>query len=220
MGKLKSIITANHIRTKRDYSARARDDKPILATQAKQYDKAYWDGPREVGYGGYRDDGRWSIVAEKLLEHYCLPLNASVLDIGCGKGFLLNQLKNQRPDLIIKGVDISTYAIECAMPSVRPCLEVCLAENLSFEKKSFDLVVSLNTLHNLELPELVGALKKIEAISRGNSFVCVESYRSEQEKWNLLRWQLTCEAFYTPREWEWIFSLAGYGGDYEFIFFE
>jgi SAM-dependent methyltransferase len=220
MGQIKDFITSNHLKTKRDYHARSVNEKPVFATLAKKFDKDYWDGPREIGYGGYKDDGRWSGVAEKFLTFYNPSENASILDIGCGKGFLLNQLKIQRPDLKIKGVDVSAYALDNAPSSIRPFLEIGSAENVNFDKDSFDLVVSLNTLHNLELPDLVSALKKIENCSKGNSYLCVESYRSEQEKWNLMRWQLTCEAFYTPREWEWIFSLANYTGDYEFIFFE
>ena len=219
MGEIINFITQNHIKTKRDYNSRAVEKKPIYAEKAKKFDHDYWDGPREIGYGGYKDDGRWVKVAEKILAHYDLPLNASVLDIGCGKGFLLKHLKVLRSDLTILGIDISRYAIEQSDDEISSFLKVGNAENLILEDNSFDLIISLNTLHNLELPELVNSLKIIAKASK-KSFICVESYRNENEKWNLMRWQLTCEAFYTPKEWEWIFTSSGYVGDYEFIYFE
>ena len=43
---------------------------------------------------------------------------------------------------------------------------------------------------------------------------------NEKEKANLLYWQLTCRSFYTPVEWEWTLSQAGYTGDYSCIYFE
>jgi SAM-dependent methyltransferase len=220
MGQLIELLTNNHVKTKRDYHARSVEEKPIYAALAKKFDYNYWDGSREIGYGGYTDDGRWHVVAQKLLELYNPPQKASILDIGCGKGFLLKELILQRPDLVIKGLDISSYAIEHSPSIIKPFLELGKAEKLDLKKDSWDLIISLNTLHNLELPDLVTALKSIELANNGASYICVESYRNEHEKWNLMRWQLTCEAFYTPKEWKWIFSLANYSGDYEFIFFE
>ena len=64
------------------------------------------------------------------------------------------------------------------------------------------------------------ALKEIMRVSRGKSYIVMESYRTEEEKANLLYWQLTCECFFTPAEWEWLFKEFGYTGDYSFIFFE
>ena len=48
----------------------------------------------------------------------------------------------------------------------------------------------------------------------------VESYRSEQEQFNLQCWALTCESFFDVDEWIRLFDRFGYTGDYEFIFFE
>lgn len=220
MGQLVSLLTANHASTKRDYAARAGEDKPNNSMIAKKFDFDYWDGDRNTGYGGYKDDGRWKNIASRFLNHYSLPECGSVLDIGCGKGFFLKELKNSRTDLAIRGVDISEYAISNASPEVREFLTVGQAEALPHKAGSFDLVVSMNTLHNLQLPDLFETLKKIESIQKKYSYICVESYRNEMEKWNLMRWQLTCECFFTPKEWTWIFEKAGYTGDFEFIFFE
>jgi len=64
------------------------------------------------------------------------------------------------------------------------------------------------------------ALAEIERVGRRRKYVCVESYRNEVEKANLLYWQVTCESFFTPEEWLWCFEKAGYSGDYSFIYFD
>lgn len=220
MGQLRNFVTANHIKAKRDYAPRTAPERPDWARRAKRFDFDYFDGTRDTGYGGYRDDGRWAPVAANLLKTYDLPEGARVLDIGCGKGFLLNEFRKLRPDLRLEGIEISSYALELAAPEIRPYLRYGKFPEVDLPAKAYDLVLSLNVLHNVDLPDLHESLKRIEAASKGRSFICIESYRNEEEKWNLLRWALTCEAYFTPREWEWIFSQAGYTGDWEYIYFE
>ncbi|MBI5184451.1 MAG: class I SAM-dependent methyltransferase, partial [Nitrospinae bacterium] len=180
----------------------------------------YWDGDRKYGYGGYKYDGRWAAVAEKMIAHYNLPANARILDVGCGKGFLLYELKKLLPKAEVKGIDISSYAVENAKEEIRERLQVGNAAELPFKEKEFDLVYSITTLHNLYNFDLKKAVREIQRVSKKNSFIMVESYRNEKEKANLLYWQLTCESFLTPQEWVWLFDEYGYTGDYEFIFFE
>lgn len=221
MGALVSVQTQVHTGTKRDYLARvARGDKAECAAAAKRFDRDYWDGDRRYGYGGYRYDGRWAPVAARIVELYGLTASARVLDVGCGKGFLLHEIRELVPGIEVRGVDVSTYALENAKEEVKPFLSRAPAQELPFPERSFDLVLSLMTLHNLYVFDLARALREITRVSRGPSFVSVESYRSEQEKANLLAWQLTCESFYTPDEWRWVFEHFGYAGDYEFMFFE
>src|SRR5690606_14245034 len=141
-------------------------------------------------------------------------------DIGCGKGFLLYEFTQILPHCQVCGLDISAYAIENAKPEVRPHLQVGHAAQLPFEDQSFDLVVSVNTLHNLYNYELYAALREMERVGRGARHLTVESYRNEREKVNLLYWQLTCRSFYSVREWKWLLEQVGYTGDYGFIFFE
>jgi len=124
------------------------------------------------------------------------------------------------PGIGVRGIDVSRYALEHAKPEVRPFLDLGEAQNLPYENGSFDLVVSIGTLHNLHLPDLARAIGEIERVRRGGSYIVVESYRNEREKANLLHWQLTCECFFTPEEWEWLFRRLGYTGDYSFIYFE
>ena len=215
------FLQSMHSSTKRDYVQRVVEfDKATCATVAKQFGEQYWDGAREYGYGGYRYDGRWYPLAEKLARHYGLKPGMRVLDVGCGKGYLLYELSQIVPGIELAGLDISRYAIENAKEEVRPYIRAGNANALPYADNSFDFVMSLGTLHNLKVFELFDAIAHIERVRRGGAYVMVESYRNEKEKVNLLYWQLTCESFYSPEEWQWLYAKAGYGGDYGFIYFE
>ncbi|BDQ32989.1 class I SAM-dependent methyltransferase [Pseudodesulfovibrio portus] len=221
MGRLMNIITPLHTATAREYLPRMMDDKAACMVVAKQYEKDYWDGDRRYGYGGYRFmPGRWKPVAEALIREYGLTDGSRLLDVGCGKAYLLYELKQLLPGLVIKGFDISKHGLAEALPEVRDDLFIHDArEPFPFEDNEFDLVISLTTLFNLELPELADALDEIERVGK-ESFITVESYRNEQELFNLQCWALTCESFFSKREWEWLFDHFGFTGDYEFIYFE
>ena len=214
------FISSIHKSTKRDYLARVNEfPKAEAARIARQWGKDYWDGDRRVGYGGMRYDGRWRVVAQKMADHYGLKAGDRVLDVGCGKGFLLYEFTQVVPGIEVRGVDISTYGLENAKEEVRPFLQNSHANSLPFPDKSFDLVVSINTLHNLQCFDLSRALREMERVSRRHKYLVVESYRNEEEKANLLYWQLTCESFYRPEAWDWWFQQTGYTGDWSFIYF-
>jgi len=210
-----------HGKTRRDYLQRVTDhDKAACAEVAIEFGPDYWDGDRRYGYGGMQYDGRWRPVAEAMVEHYGLTSQSKILDVGCGKGFLLYEFTQVCPGVDVTGLDISKYAIEKAKPEVRSAIVEGAATHLPWEDESFDLVISLMTLHNLKNWELHKALQEMERVSRGGKYFTVESYRTEQEKVNLLYWQLTCRAFHTPEEWMWLCEQAGYTGDVGFLFFE
>ena len=219
MGQLLQIVTPLHTRTRRDHLARMLDDKPECMRTASRYGREYWDGDRRFGYGGYRYDGRWEPVARALVERFGLGPGASILDVGCGKGYLLYEFTRLLPGCRIAGLDISGYAIENAKEEVRDRLMVHRAEApYPFADNEFDLVVSLTTLHNLYLFDLECALQEVERVGR-HGYVVVESYRSEEELCALQCWALTCRSFFSTAEWIWLFDRLGYSGDYEFIFF-
>jgi len=210
-----------HSSTKRDYVARVTEfDKAESATIASRFGQEYWDGPRQYGYGGYTYDGRWLPIAEKMAEHYSLKPGMRVLDVGCGKGFLLHEFTQVVPGIEVAGVDVSAYGIEHAKQEVRSALQVADAASLPFDDGSFDFVVSLGTLHNLPLEKLWSAVSEIERVGRNAKYIMIESYRNEREKANLLYWQLTCKSFYSTEDWAWLYRKIGYTGDYGFIFFE
>jgi protein-L-isoaspartate(D-aspartate) O-methyltransferase len=159
-------------------------------------------------------------VADALAKHYGLRAGQRVLDVGCGKAFLLYDLMQAVPGLEVRGIDISQYAVEHAKEEARPHLRVTSAASIPFEDATFDLVISINTLHNLYCFDLDKALREMQRVGKQNKYLVVESYRNEEEKANLLYWQLTCEGFYTPEEWQWWFDRCGYTGDHSFIYFE
>lgn len=223
---MKSIdfMSTLHKSSNRDYLARVNDPeypKEKAAVIAKNFDYDYWDGDKRICYGGYRYiEGRWDNVAKRMIDYYSLNSNSKILDIGCGKGYLLYDLTKQINGLDIYGIDISEYAIKNSKEEVRDKLVIGNAVELPWPDDYFDLVISINTLHNLYNYELSKALKEMERVSKKDKYLCVESYRNEAEKTNLLYWQVTCEAFNTPEEWTWWFRQSGYTGDYSFIYFE
>ena len=218
------FMSSLHKSTKRDYLKRVNDPifpKYKAAELAKKFDYDYWDGDRRICYGGYKYiEGRWEKVAKEMTKFYRLPKKARILDIGCGKGYLLFDFLKVLPEAEIFGIDISNYAIKNAKEEIKGDLIVGNANELPFEDNFFDLVFSINTLHCLDAPNLFESLKEIERVGKHNKYICVESYRNEIEKANLLYWQVSCEAFNTPAEWLWWFNLAAYSGDYSFIYFE
>lgn len=216
-----NFLTSLHTSTKRDYVQRVVEhDKGECADVAKQWGYDYWDGDRRYGYGGYHYDGRWRAVADAIAQHYGLKAGDKVLDVGCGKAFLLYELTQSVPGLKVSGIDVSEYGLKHAKEEVRPFLQAASAQNLPFPDHEFDLVLSINTFHNLKNYELWSAFSEMQRVGKDAKYVCVESYRSEHEKANLLYWQLTCATFYSPEEWKWFATQAGYEGDFGFIYFE
>ncbi len=220
MGKLLYIFNKLHKKTQRKYIDRMVDKKIHCMQKAKEYEFDYWDGDRRYGYGGYKYDGRWEPIAKDLIEEYNLSNDSKILDVGCGKAFLLYELKKLLPKIKIKGFDISKYGLSEAKDEVKDELFIHKAQDIyPFDDDEFDLVISLGTLHNLKIYELKKALLVIERVGK-NKFIMVEAYRNEEELFNLQCWALTCESFFRPDEWTWLYEEYGYTGDYEFIYFE
>ena len=215
------FVSQLHKATKRDYIGRVTSaDKAECARVAKEYGYDYWDGNRKYGYGGYHYDGRWQGVAQKMAEHYQLKPGQKVLDVGCGMAHLLYELARIVPGLEVRGIDISQYALAHAKEEIRDKLQYGEAQDIPFGDNEFELVISLATLHNLKVYDLKKAVKEIGRVSKGNSYIMVESFRNDREEVNMLYWQLTCASYYSVDEWEWLYHEWGYTGDYSFIFFE
>lgn len=222
MGKLRNFITPLHKRAKdRDYIHRMNDDKVHCMKIARKYGKDYWDGDRRYGYGGYRYiAGYWKPVAEQFIKTYKLTNDSKILDVGCGKAYLLYEIKLLLPGIEVAGMDISKHGINDARPEIKDKLIIHKAQDpYPFKDKEFDLVITITTLHNLYIYDLKKALQEIERVGK-QKYIAVESYRNEEELFNVQCWALTCEAFFTPEEWIWVFKEFGCDCDYEFIYFE
>lgn len=214
------FISKLHKKTERNYLERMTNEKPEIIEISKKYDLEYWDGDRKYGYGGFYYDGRWRVVAEDMAKHYGLKAGDNILDVGCGKGFLLYEFTQVVPGIKVSGIDISKYGIEHAKEEVKPYLRVGLAQELPYPDKSFDLVISITTIHNLYIYDVKKAIQEVERVGKKDKYIVVEAYRNEREKFNMMCWVLTGECFLEVKEWEWLYKEFGYTGDYSFIYFE
>jgi len=216
----RNFINSIHNSTKRKYLDRMINDKIKCMKIAKKYGYDYWDGYRSYGYGGYKYiPGRWTPVAKKIIKTYKLDNNSKILDVGCGKGFLLYEIKKILPKIKVTGIDISNYGIKNSKAEIKKYLfKKDIRKPLRYKSNQFDLVFSINTLHNLEIDSLTQAIKEIQRVGKKH-YICAESYKNEEELFNLQCWALTCESFFSMREWIWLLKNSGYTGDYEFIYF-
>ncbi len=198
----------------RPIEERAKTITPEVIRIAREFGKEFFDGNRLYGYGGYRYDGRWKPIVRRFRDHYRLAEDARILDIGCAKGFMLHDFKQLMPRATVVGLDVSAYAIENAMPSVRPFLTLGDAKALPYPDQSFDLVIAINTIHNLGHDECARSLREIARVSRKHAFITVDAWRDEREKERLLKWILTARTYMSVDDWERFFEEAGYQGDY------
>lgn len=208
-------LLVNYPRAKRNVKERGATKTEADRKIAREFGEQFFDGDRKTGYGGFQYHSRfWHPVVPTIQSFYGLTAQSSLLDVGCAKGFMLYDFKTLIPGMYLKGVDISSYAVENAMEPVKDCLEVTDAKALSFEDNSFDLVISINTIHNLEEEECAIALQEIERVSKKNSFITVDAYRNDMEKTLMNAWNLTAKTIKHVDEWKTFFKKVGYTGDY------
>jgi ubiquinone/menaquinone biosynthesis C-methylase UbiE len=203
----------------RDVDSRLQD-KAANRAAALKYDREYFDGPREQGYGGYVYDGRWVPVAQRMIRHFGLKAGDRVLDVGCAKGFLVHDLMAECPGLEVFGLDISHYALSHCHPSVAGRLARGSADALPFANGAFAAAVAINTVHNLDRSRCLAALCELERVAPGRGFVQVDAFRNDAEKAVFEDWMLTAETYLRPEEWVALFGEAGYSGDWYWTILE
>lgn len=202
-------------RSKRPIEERAR----LVTTEhrriARQFGQAYFDGDRLCGYGGYTYHPRfWMETVRRFRDYYSLKEDASVLDVGCAKGFMMHDFKHLMPNMTIAGIDVSPYAYDHAIEDMKPCIRVGNAKELPYSDRSFDLVISINTVHNLPLEECKRALCEIQRVSRHHAFITVDAWHTEEERERLEQWILTAQTYMHADDWKRLFAQVGYTGDY------
>ncbi len=207
-------------RPKRNIQARGGAKSAEVIAISREYGEMYFDGPREYGYGGYRYDGRWIPVAQDIVRHFGLKAGDRILDVGCAKGFLVKDLLAVCPGLEAFGLDISEYALKHCEPEVVGRLHLGNAMKLPFPDKSFQAVISLNTIHNLEREEMLQAVREIERLAPGRGFIQVDSYRTPEQRALFMEWVLTAKFHDYPEGWLKQFAEAGYTGDYYWTIIE
>lgn len=202
-------------RIKRNIAERAqwKSRTPENRAIAKQFGFEYFDGTREQGYGGYHYDGRWKAVIKRMIEWYGLTGHERVLDVGCAKGFMLHDFRELLPGVTVAGVDVSQYGLDHAMEDVRPFLQIANATDLPFPDESFDLVISINVVHNLPDALCRRAIREMERVGRAHKYLQVDSFRTPEEKEKLECWQLTAELIYSTDQWKRLLAEEGYTGD-------
>lgn len=214
LGREIDLLT-NYPKSNRNLSQRLEDKTDEDRRIARQFGKEFFDGKRSQGYGGFSYNERfWGEVVLDFKEYWNLKAGDKILDVGCAKGFMLFDFIRKVPGINVAGIDISDYAIESSMKEVKEFLSVGNAKKLPFENNSFDAVISINTIHNLDYEECSDALREIERVSKGKSFITVDAYRNEAEKKRMYAWNLTAKTILSVDQWEDLFYKTGYTGDY------
>jgi len=208
-------ILSNYPKAKRDLNARLESKSEESRKVGRRFGFDYFDGDRNHGYGGFSYNPKfWQPVIPTIVENYKISNSSNVLDVGCAKGFFLYDLKLVFPGINVTGVDISNYAVENSIPEIKPYLQVGNATKLPFEDDCFDFVISINTIHNLNLQDCATALQEIERVTKSNSFITVDAYRNDEEKARMQAWNLTALTMMSVDEWKQFFLEVGYTGDY------
>jgi SAM-dependent methyltransferase len=208
-------LLADYPRTKRNLDERAQQKTEEDRAIARQFGKEFFDGDRRHGYGGFNYMPRfWQPVIPAFRKHFGLDANSSVLDVGCAKGFMLHDMAELIPGITVRGVDVSSYAIDHAIEDMKPFVSVADAKKLPFPDKSFDVVISINTVHNLDREECGQSLREIQRVARKGAFITVDAYHDEEERKRMYDWNLTGRTIMHVDEWRQFFAENGYAGDY------
>lgn len=208
-------LLKNYPITKRNLDEALVERTDEVRQVARRFDKDFFDGERKYGYGGYNYNPRfWTDVVKDFKDYYDLKDGSKILDVGCGKGFMLYDFLKLNSSYNLCGIDISDYAIDNSKPEVKNFLKVASCEDLPFEDNSFDLVISINTIHNLDRDGCGKSLREISRVSKKNAFIIVDAFRNDEEKKRMFAWNLTAKTILHVDEWQNFFNENNYQGDY------
>jgi ubiquinone/menaquinone biosynthesis C-methylase UbiE len=209
MGELYNLTNANV----KLYDGPTRNMDPTFS-------EAYFDKTRDTGYGGYHYDGRWKPVAQEIINRYGVKAGQRILDIGCGKGFLLSDFPELCPGMEVRGTEVSKYAIENAREEAKSFIDLVVDEKLPYPDNHFDFVASINVLHFLTPKQAENGICEMLRVCKNedNFFIQVDAFMNEVEKERLLAWAPIIKSVLSVDEWLEMFDRAGYRGDYYWTF--
>jgi hypothetical protein len=184
---------------------------------ASYRDERYYDGDRNNGYGGFHYDGRWKKVAEFMIHEYNLTSASALLQVGCEKGFLLHDFHQFLPSMKIRGCEVSDYAIRHSMETVKEHIQQGAYTKLPFLDREFDFIIAIGVIYPLALGDAISALKEIQRVGKGRSFITLGAYRSDEGERLFKMWTLLGSTIFHVDEWIEVLKEAGYTGDYAFV---
>ena len=208
-------LLKNYPKSKRDLSNRVSKKSEEIVSIARQFGEEFFDGHRNYGYGGFSYNPKfWQPVIPDFKKNYNLNSLSKILDVGCAKGFMIYDFCQLIPGIEAEGIDISKYAIQNCHEKVANMVQVANCKNLPFEDNFFDLVISINTVHNLDLNDCIKSIKEIQRVSNKNSFITVDAYNNDDQKQRMYDWNLTAKTIMSVQEWKKLLKEIGYSGDY------
>ena len=214
MGKEVNLLI-NYPKSKRNLDERQNNKTEEDRAIARKFGKDFFDGDRKHGYGGLKYNAiYWEKVAETFKDYWRLDSNSTLLDVGCAKGFMMYDFSRIIPGINIQGIDVSEYAIKNSINEMKDKVFVGNAKKIPFEDNSFDYVISINTIHNLDLEDCAKSLREIERVSKKGSFITVDAYNNDEEKQRMFKWNLTAKTILSVKEWKDFFDKNNYTGDY------
>jgi len=189
---------------------------PAKRADFVSYGFNYWDNPDYgVGYCGYRYDGRYAPCAERMIAHYELTPGAPILEIGCAKGFILYEF--QRQGMVVSGIDLSAYAVENAVPEVRPSIVIGSCECLPWDDSSFEFVYSKETLPHLTEEQLPAAISEAQRVCRTNNiFFEIQISNHERGRELVKAWDETHQTIKSADWWRHRLRELGFRGQVNF----
>ena len=208
-------LLKNYPKPKRNLEKRLSEKTPKAVEIARKFGEEFFDGERKYGYGGFSYNPKyWTEVVRDFVSYYKLKPGSKVLDVGCAKGFMLFDLKRQFPEIEVRGIDISNYAIKNSHEEIKDFLNIGDATKIDYEDNYFDLVISINTIHNLDYENCKKSIQEILRVSKKNSFLTVDAFSNEEEKKRMHMWNLTAKTIMSIDDWKKTFIDIGYNRDY------
>ncbi|MDA7697774.1 class I SAM-dependent methyltransferase [Candidatus Pelagibacter sp.] len=208
-------LLKNYPKPKRNLEKRLSEKNSNVVQTARKFGKDFFDGDRKYGYGGFSYNPKyWTEVVKDFVKYYKLVPGSKILDVGCAKGFMLYDLRRQFPKIEIAGIDISDYAIQNCHPEIKDYVKVGDAKKIDFDNDYFDLVISINTVHNLDYEDCKKSINEISRVTKKNAFITVDAFNDEEEKNRMYKWNLTAKTIMSVNEWKKTFNNIGYNGNY------